>query len=357
MKLNIIKNRYTYFAISGLLLVISLFTFLFWNLNYGIDMTWGTQAEYKYKIDNIELDKLREKLISESKKVVYSNKEMINSISVIKVSSENKISVVTWYNSIILKEADLEILKTDSKIIESKISWEILSKLKTEFREKTLEILKFYDKDLEEDSYTNIGKSFGDYIKNTAITTLIIAIIAIAIYVAYAFSWVATGISVTSFAIITIVTLFHDVLATTGLYMIASNFFPEFKIDTFFITALLTILGYSINDTIVVFDRIRSNIKKLIKKKTLSEIIEISIKDTLRRSIFTSLTLFFVLLTVFFFWPEAIKGFILAMLLGTIIGTYSSIFIASPLLFEFNKNKKLSEYKEKVYNAEDKIVV
>jgi len=83
--------------------------------------------------------------------------------------------------------------------------------------------------------------------------------------------------------------------------MIASNFFPEFKIDTFFITALLTILGYSINDTIVVFDRIRSNIKKLIKKKTLSEIIEISIKDTLRRSIFTSLTLFFVLLTVFFF--------------------------------------------------------
>jgi len=80
-----------------------------------------------------------------------------------------------------------------------------------------------------------------------------------------------------------------------------STFFPEFKIDTFLITALLTILGYSINDTIVVFDRIRSNIKKYVKKKNLEEIIEISISDTLRRSIFTSLTLFFVLLTIFFF--------------------------------------------------------
>jgi preprotein translocase SecF subunit len=78
-------------------------------------------------------------------------------------------------------------------------------------------------------------------------------------------------------------------------------FLPEFKINTFFITALLTILGYSINDTIVVFDKIRSNIKKLIKKKTLAEIIEISVSETLRRSIFTSLTLFFVLLTIFFF--------------------------------------------------------
>jgi preprotein translocase SecF subunit len=134
-------------------------------------------------------------------------------------------------------------------------------------------------------------------------------------------------------------------------------YFPEFKIDTFFITALLTILGYSINDTIVVFDRIRSNLKKLVKKESLKDIIELSINDTLRRSIFTSLTLFFVLLTIFLFGPESIKGFVLVMMFGTLIGTYSSIFIASPLLFELNKKKKISEYKDTSLTPDDKIVV
>lgn len=357
MQLNTIKNRYMYFWISAIVLLLSLFTFLFSNLNYWIDMTGWTQAEYKYSIDTIDLQILRSELELESKNIIHNEREVINSVSAIKVSWEKIISVVTWYNSIILNEEELKQIEEDSKLTETKISWEVLSKIKSDFRDKTLEILKKHDNDFIEDSYTNIGKSFWDYIKNTAITTLIIAIIAIAIYVMYAFSWVATWISVMSFALITIATLFHDVLASTWLYIITSSFLPEFKIDTFFITALLTILWYSINDTIVVFDRIRSNIKILVKKKNLKEIIEISIQETLRRSIFTSLTLFFVLLTVFFFWPETIKWFILAMIFWTIIWTYSSIFIASPLLFEFNKNKKLSEYKEKTYNPEDKLVV
>ena len=357
MTLNIIKNRYIYFTISSIILIISIAVFFFWNLNYGIDMTGWTQAEYEYNTNNLNLEKIREELNSESEKVIYNQKSIINSISAIKISWENKISIVTGYDSLVLTQEDLEESKLDSRITETKIEGEILAKIKADFRTKTLEILEVHDKNIIETSYTNIGKSFGDYIKNTAITTLIIAIIAIAIYVTHAFSWVASWISVMSFALITIATLFHDVVASTGLYVISSLYFPEFKIDTFFITALLTILGYSINDTIVVFDRIRSNIKKLVKKKTLEEIIEISIKDTLRRSIFTSLTLFFVLLTVFFFGPESISGFILAMLYGTIIGTYSSIFIASPLLFEFNKDKKLSEYKVKIVNPEDKIVV
>jgi len=336
MKLNIIKNRYTYFGISAILLVLSISSFLFWNLNYGVDMTWWTQAEYNYEHE-LDIDKLKADLVAESKNIVFEWSEAINGVSLYKTSWENKVTVTTWFNS------DIEL--------------KILEGLKNTFREKTLEILKIEDSTIYESKYTNIGKSFWDYIKNTAITTLIIAIIAIAIYVMYAFSWVASGISVMSFAVITIITLFHDVIASTGLYLLTSMYFPEFKIDTFFITALLTILWYSINDTIVVFDRIRSNIKKLLKKKNLEEIIEISIKDTLRRSIFTSLTLFFVLLSVFLFWPESISGFILALMFGTLIWTYSSIFIASPLLFEFNKNKKLSEFKEKKYNPEDKIVV
>jgi preprotein translocase SecF subunit len=139
-------------------------------------------------------------------------------------------------------------------------------------------------------------------------------------------------------------------------------YFPEFQIDTFFVTALLTILWYSINDTIVVFDRIRSNLRQYAWKwwknwKDLYEIINLSIKETLTRSIYTSLTLFFVLTTIFLFWPETISGFILVMLFGTIVWTYSSIFIASPILYITNQNKKLSVYKKVVVNPEDKIVV
>jgi len=357
MELNIIKNRYIYFGISAALLILSLVVFLFGNINYWIDMTWGTQAEYQYSSKSIDLENIRKNLKAESEKVIYNKKEIINSISVFKISGQNKIWIITWYDDIIPTAEDLKQIETNNKLTETKISWEILAKIKNDFRVKTLEVLKKSDDTITETSYTNIGKSFWDYIKNTAILTLVIAIVWIALYVTNAFSGVATWISIMSFALITIWTLFHDVLASTWLYLITSSYFPEFKIDTFFITALLTILGYSINDTIVVFDRIRSNIKKLVKKKNLKEIIEISIIETLRRSIFTSLTVFFVLLTIFFFWPETIKGFILAMLFGTIIGTYSSIFIASPFLYEFNKNKKLNAYKKVIIKPEDKIVV
>ena len=337
MKLNVIKNRINFFILSGVLIVISISLLLFWNLNLGIDMTWGTQAEYSYE-EGINIEKLRVTLSEESKNILFEDKEVINDINAYKVSWEDKLSIVTWFDTSVETE-DLEILKND-------------------FRMKVLNILKTEDPSIIENSYTNIWKSFWDYIKNTAILTLVIAIAAIAFYVTWAFSWVASGISVMSFSLITIVTLFHDVIISTGFYLLISSLIPEFKIDTFFITALLTILGYSINDTIVVFDRIRSNLKEMLaKNKSLEEIIEVSVSETLRRSIFTSLTLFFVLLTVFLFGPETIRGFVLAMMFGTIVGTYSSIYIASPLLFEFNKKKKITEYKEAESNIEDKIVV
>jgi len=339
MELNTIKNRKIYFAISAIFMILSAIIFFTAKLNYWIDMTGWTSAEYTYNSGSINIEQTREKLNNEAKSITLSWAEVINWINIYKISGEDKLTVVTGY---------------DSKIDAKK-----LDKLKIDFRNKTLDILKSENPTIEESSYTNIGKSFGDYIKNTAILTLIIAVAGITLYVAWAFSAVASGISTMSFSIITILTLFHDVLIATWLYIITSLFYPEFKIDTFFITALLTILGYSINDTIVVFDRIRWNLKKYAGKKghSLEQIIELSIDETLRRSIFTSLTVIFVLFTILIFGPESIGGFILAMIYGTIVGTYSSIFIASPLLYEFNKNKDLSQYKEKTYNPEDKIVV
>lgn len=343
--MDFLKNRYVFLAISWFLFIVSIFLLLVPKLNLGIDMTWGIQMEYNYTNTELDFDNIREKLDTEKNSFLYENNQAINNINVYKVTWENILTVVVWFYNID-NEKDLD-------------------ELKNTFKTKVYNVLKTLDSEIVESRYINIWKSFGDYIRNTAFITLAIAIIAITMYVSFAFSWVVSWISVFSFAVITIITLFHDVIISSWFYIFSSMFFPEFQIDTFFVTALLTILGYSINDTIVVFDRIRDNLKKYAGKKTkdnkelksLDEIINMSIKDTLTRSIYTSLTLFFVLLTIFFFWPESIKGFILVMMFGTIIGTYSSIFIAAPILYEVNKNKKLSAYKKVEVNPDDKIVV
>lgn len=162
----------------------------------------------------------------------------------------------------------------------------------------------------------------------------------ISLYIQYAFRGSIAGMASWPFAVVTGLSLIHDVLVAFGLYVITSFFFPEFKIDTFFLTALLTILGYSINDTIVVMDRIRSNLKDGgLKKSSFSEIIDRSIHDTMRRSLLTPMTVLIVLVCLFIFGPSSLKGFVLTLIYGTIIGTYSSIFIASPLLVDITKKK------------------
>jgi len=339
--MDILKNRMIYLTISIVLFVFSIWLLIIPKLNLWIDMTGGTQTEYTFK-NEVNLEKTRTDLNNIWEKILLDWKKIINDVNAYTISWEKKLVVIAWFDNSIEEKT--------------------LEKLKNDFREQTISFLNTTDTDISETSYTNIWKNFGDYIKNTAILTLIIAIIAIAIYVTYAFSWVITWISIYSFSLITIITLFHDVIISSGLYIFTSMYLPEFKIDTFFITALLTILWYSINDTIVVFDRIRHNLmefggKKWNKWKTLYEIINLSINETLKRSIYTSLTLFFVLFTIFFFGPESIKWFILVMLFGTIIGTYSSIFLASPILYITNKNNILQVYKKKIIKNEDKIVV
>lgn len=339
--MDILKNRYIYLWISLVLFIISLILLLFTKLNLWIDMTWWIQMEYNYS-NTLNIDKIRTSLEGEKNNFKNDWEDVINNINVYWITWEKTLAVVVWFYN-----------NTDDAKTEE---------LKSNFRTKVLDLIKVEDETASESRYINIWKSFWDYIKDTAFITLALAIVAITFYVSFAFSWVVSWISVISFAAITIITLFHDVIISSWAYIFTSIYFPEFQIDTFFITALLTILWYSINDTIVVFDRIRSNLKKFAWKKwkdwkSLEEIINLSIKETITRSIYTSLTLFFVLLTIFFFWPETIKWFILVMIFGTIIGTYSSIFVASPILYQVNKDKKLEVYKKKEYNPDDKIVV
>lgn len=301
----------------------------------------------------VNIQEINEEISLAAKNITHNWEQVINDTSVYKITWEDSVSTVIWFYDITDGISDQEEIRETEKLLE----W-----YKNEIRAKTLEILQLQDPTINESKYINIWKSFWDYIKNTAFLTLGIAILAIAIYVMHAFSGAVSGINVYSFAVITIVTLFHDVIIATGLYIFTSMFYSDFQIDTFFITALLTILGYSINDTIVVFDRIRDNLRKFAGKKwkdekNLYEIVNISIKETVVRSIYTSVTLLFVLITIFFFGPETISGFVLVMIFGTVVGTYSSIFIASPLFYLANKDKKLSIYKKVKVNPDDKIVV
>lgn len=339
--MNILKDRYIYLWISGLLFVVSLFLLIFTELNLGIDMTGGVQMEYNYT-NSLDINKVSDELDKKKNLFLDNWKQIINSINVYPITWEKSIWVIVWFYN------------NDDEIK--------LDKLKNTFKAQVYDTFLTQDKTVVETKYVNIWKSFGDYIKKTAYITLILAIIAITFYITFAFSWVVSGVSVLSFATITIITLLHDIVIASWAYILTWMFLPEFQIDIFFITALLTILWYSINDTIVVFDRIRSNLKKYAWKpwkhwKNLEEIINMSVNETMTRSIYTSMTLVFVLFTIFIFWPETISWFILVMIFGTVFGTYSSIFIASPILFEVNKKNKLLEYKEVIINPEDKIVV
>ncbi|MDD5213209.1 MAG: protein translocase subunit SecF [Candidatus Gracilibacteria bacterium] len=338
MFIQVVKNRYTYFIISAVLFLISFLALILLPLNLGVDMTGGTQSEFSYNgemnIEQVRTD--TEKLSSE---FIHEGKKVINNTEVYKVAGESKFVVVAGFDS-----------NFDDKTTDT---------LKTEYKEKLSTLLESHNKDLVLDNYVNIGKSFGDYIKSTAIKTLIIAILAISLYLAYTFSGSVGGISSLFFAVITVITLLHDVVIPTGLYIITSFFFPEFKVDTFFITALLTVLGFSIADTIVILDRIRYNLKLHGgRTKDLATIVDESVNDTMTRSLYTSLTLFLVLISIFFFGPQTLRGFILAMIFGVLVGAYSSIFISATSLYELNKNKKLEAYKEeKDRKPEDKLVV
>jgi preprotein translocase SecF subunit len=337
MKISILEKRLIFFIVSAVFFLFSLWMIFFWKLNLGIDMTGGIAAEFRY--ENFEFS---QELIAQEAQIAADHSnisgDIVNTLNTYKISGENIFVVEAGFNQN-LWEKEIE-------------------EYKLAFRSELERI--FADTwDITLTRYTNIGASFGDYIKNTAKLTLILAIIAIAVYIGYAFSGTVAGVSSLSFALITIITLFHDVLISSGIYILISQFLPQFQMDTFFITALLTILGYSINDTIVIFDRIRSNLRDFWGRgKKLDEIITLSIQESMTRSIYTSMTVIFVLLCILVWGPNSIAGFTLTMLLWSIVGTFSSIFIASPLLYEFHKNTQLSVYvKREERSEEDKMVV
>ena len=185
---------------------------------------------------------------------------------------------------------------------------------------------------VEEKSFNSIGPSVGRELTRKAVIAIILVSIAIICFIAFAFRGVSKPVSSWKYGFIAIVTLLHDVLIPVGIFTVLSHYYGV-EVDTLFVVAILTILGLSVSDTIVIFDRIRENIKSQnINKINFGEIVGHSLDQSYVRSISTSMTVILVLLSLVFFGPASTKYFALMLTSGMFFGTYSSIFLASPLL-------------------------
>ncbi len=214
--------------------------------------------------------------------------------------------------------------------------------IKTESLEKDrhdlmLAEIKTQAGDFKETRLDSIGPIIGRELKTNAIYQLIMVSLGIVIYIAYAFRKVAKPITSWRFGWAAIIALLHDLLFVLGFFSLLGHF-KGVEVDSLFVTAILTVLGFSVHDTIVVFDRIRENLK-LFPGQSIDYIVNHSIAQTIVRSLNTSLTVLFVLLSLLLFGGETIRYFVLALFVGIIVGTYSSIFIASPVLVAWQKWK------------------
>lgn len=298
---SFVQHRFYFYAVAFGLLLFSLASPWLIGLNEGIDMTGGIQIEYAVSGASIpatvaslkETIKLEGKL---RKELTPDQQVIITDTLVYQISGTDHIVVEAGINeSVAQKEGKSDLVRIE----EAKTAFNTAVK-------KELDMIS--GAVVTEVQYRNVGASFGDYIKSSGYLTLALAILAISLYIQYAFRGSIAGMASWPFAVVTAVSLAHDVVIAFGLYVVTSYFFPEFKIDTFFITAMLTVLGYSINDTIVVMDRIRSNLTHAsAKKSSFASLIDTSIWDTMRRSLFVSSTVMIVLIALFLFGPESLR--------------------------------------------------
>lgn len=191
----------------------------------------------------------------------------------------------------------------------------------------------------EELQFTSIGPTVGETLKKRAVGALFAASLAIIVYLAWAFRKVPRKLSPWKFGIIAVITLLHDILITAGVFVII-GMYTSFEIDTLFITALLTILGYSVNDTIIVFDRIRDNVINEARKEDFTQVAEISLRQSITRSCYTSFSTLIMLFSLYLLGSESIRWFVMTLIVGIALGTYSSIFLATPLLVYWRKKDR-----------------
>ena len=282
------NKYYNQFNILSVLLVVtSLFFLVFKGLNFGIDFKGGTLIELRSRDNKINVASLRDNL----------NQMDLGDVSVKNFGNENDFLVKFENNS-------------NKNIIE----------------EIKVNLDKSFGNNFNFRRVENVGPKVSAELLKSGVIAISVALLLMLIYIWIRFEW--------QFSLGAILALFHDVIVTLGLFSLLS-----LEINLSIIAAVLTIVGYSMNDTVVIFDRVRENLRKYSDIK-IFELTNISINETLSRTLITSITTLLALLSIFFFGGEILKGFSLAMIFGVIFGTYSSIYIANTVLVRLNVSQK-----------------
>ncbi len=292
----IVNNRNFFFILSGLLILGSAFSIYFYGFNLGIDFKGGSILEVSYVSERPALELTKGKL----------NPLNLGSYTLIPSGSLNYI----------LKARDIS----------------------PEEKTKVLSAFSLGENTAKEEKFNSIGPVVGNEMKNKAMIAIGVVLVCILAFVTFVFRKVSNPVASWKYGLATIVALAHDVVIPTGIFVAYAQFTGA-EVDLLFISALLAILGYSVHDTIVVFDRVRENLREN-KGKTFTEVVGESTMQTMTRSINTSLTTFLALLALYFIGGEATKHFAFILLTGVLVGTYSSIFVASPLLVTLERLQK-----------------
>ena len=305
INIDFIGNRKKFYVISSLLVVLGLGSLFTKGLNYGVDFVGG--RTYVVRFDNdINNEDLRENLSA-----VFVDNDGLNYTPQVKTfGDDNQVKITT---SFMIDNNDIS---TD-QVVEAKLN-EGLANTGFEF-----EIM----------SSQKVGPTIADDIKDAAVWSVIFSLLVIFLYILLRFrKW--------QFSLGAVSAVFHDVIIVLAIFSAFYGLLPfSLEIDQAFIAAILTIIGYSLNDTVVVFDRVREYMNSY-KKKEVLEVINGALNSTLSRTINTSLTTFVVLLIIFIFGGEVIRGFMFALMVGVIVGTYSSLFVASPIMLDTLTKKK-----------------
>jgi preprotein translocase subunit SecF len=290
--MNIVSLRPLWYTFSGILIAGSLIAIGMFGLKQGIDFTGGSLVSIRFE------------------------QQRPNPVQV-----ERSLEGIDLGSIVIQPVGDAE-MNIRTRTLDEKTHAEVLKKLKDEYGS------------MQELRYDSIGPAIGAELRDKAWKALLIVFAAILAYIAYQFRKVSEPVQSWKYGVITVLTAFHDVIVPLGLFAILGKY-AGVEIGTPFIAAILTIMGYSINDTIIVMDRVRENLHRM--SGDFDHIVSSSLKQTYLRSFNTSMTTLFALVAVYFFGGASVRDFALALIVGIITGTYSSIFIASPLLVTWNR--------------------